>query len=671
MQGVQNELLLLLIRTFGRFRLQWFADVEAKRATRNHDRTINPTIHLRGEWVLAHPTFGGEHGNGNKWGACFSIDSGNAGVEGADLTWFLHIAFRANVYRLPTLKVFDGLRYDCMAMVGHGVDLLHRVEHFRGQPRLIGRTNHQVDRLGKEGDYADIEGGDVVGDINLRTGWNVFAAPHVNIHEEPLVGFHAPNDAVEDSSLHQIQAVTPTQAAAFTLRWKLVHSRRGIELRKGGEVCLDFVRGASFRMMFGLSEMRVILVAIGSSGDVHPMVGVGLEFQRRGHDVTLVTSCHFEPLVRKVGLRCAPLGTEEEYQAVTNNPDLSHPRKGTELVIEYCCTRPTREVYSIVADAHVLGETMVVACGLAFGARIAQEKLGVPLVTTFVQPLTFRSVYDTPVYGWLPMPQGTPHAIKRMVFRAIDVFADRLAAPPANAFRKELGLPPVKRIFNGWWMSPQLIIGLFPDWYGPPQPDWPAHTVLTGFPMYDEAGTTEIPQAAQDFFDQGEAPIVFTPGTAMRFGRSFFEASAQACQILGRRGVLLTRFAEHVPESLPDGVVHFDYLPLGQILSRSAAMVHHGGMGTMAQTLKAGIPHLVMPMVNDQPDNARRLVGLGVAESLKPGAYRGRSVAKKLEHLLTSPSVAEACRDVALKFNGVNPRAEACDAVESLAARVL
>ena len=420
--------------------------------------------------------------------------------------------------------------------------------------------------------------------------------------------------------------------------------------------------------------MHVILVALGSSGDVHPLIGVGLEFQRRGHDVILVTSCHFEPLVRKVGLQCVPLGTEEEYQAVTSNPDLSHPRKGTELVIEYCCTRPTREVYQIIADAYMPGETVVVASGLAFGARIAQEKLGVLLVTTFIQPLTFRSVYDTPVYGWLPMPQATPHAIKRMVFRAIDVFADRLAAPPANAFRGELGLPPVKRIFNDWWMSPQMIIGLFPDWYGSPQQDWPAQTVLTGFPMYDETGTTEIPQVAQDFFDQGDAPIVFTPGSfcsAVRFGRSFFEASAQACQILGRRGVLLTRFPDHIPDSLPDGVVHFDYLPLGQILSRSAAMVYHGGMGTMAQTLKAGIPHLVMPMGFDQHDNARRLAGLGVADSLKPAAYRGRAVARKLEHLLTSPSVVDSCCNVALKFNGINPRAEACDAVESLAARLL
>ena len=91
----------------------------------------------------------------------------------------------------------------------------------------------------------------------------------------------------------------------------------------------------------------------------------------------------------------------------------------------------------------------------------------------------------------------------------------------------------------------------------------------------------------------------------------------------------------------------------------------------MAQALKAGIPHLVMPMGFDQHDNARRLGGLGVAESLKPRAYRDRAVARKLEHLLTSPGVAESCRKVALKFNGVNPRADACDAVESLAARVL
>ncbi len=412
--------------------------------------------------------------------------------------------------------------------------------------------------------------------------------------------------------------------------------------------------------------MHAILIAIGSSGDVHPLIGIGVALRDRGHRVTLVTSSHFEALIQRAGLAFIPLGTVEDYHKVVSNPDLTHPRKGTELVIQECCVRPMRDVYAIIEEQHRPGETVVVSCGLGIGARIAHEKLGVPLITTQVQPMVFRSAYRTPVFGWLPMPQSAPKAIKRLVFRLLDVYADRLIAPTTNEFRAELGLAPVARIFNDWWMSPQLVLGLFPDWFGPVQPDWPPQTRLTGFPLYDESDSKAVPEDVKAFLDQGEAPIVFTPGSAMPSGRAFFEASVEACGLLGRRGILLTRYRDHVPPRLPASVRHFDYVPLGALLPQAAAMIHHGGVGTIAQVLRAGLPHLVMPMVNDQPDNASRLLDLGVAAVLGPKAYRGRAVADSLDRLLSSPKVETQCRSLAAKLATNDARAAACDAIERL-----
>ena len=417
--------------------------------------------------------------------------------------------------------------------------------------------------------------------------------------------------------------------------------------------------------------MQVILVGIGSSGDVHPLIGIGLALRERGHDVTMVASTHFEKQVGDVGLRFIGIGTDEDYHAITSDPALMHPIKGTQKVIEYCCVRPLREVYRIIADAYVPGETLVISGALGFGARIAQEKLGVPLVTTILQPMMFRSVHETARYDWFPFPAWMPRFGKHTIFRAADVYADYLAGPATNAFRKELGLPRAKRFFHAWWMSPQLVLGLFPDWYGPLQPDWPPNTVLTGFPMYDESDAVEIPAEAREFLGDGDPPLVFTPGSAMRFGRRFFEVSAEACRMLGRRGVLLSKFREHIPERLPPGVVHFDYVPLGGMLPKAAAMVHHGGMGTLAQALRAGIPHLVMPMSIDQPDNAQRLAALGVADYLKPKAYRAAVVAEKLDKLLSSSDVAADCRRIARKFDNVDPRTDTCRVIEEFAARVM
>ncbi len=100
-------------------------------------------------------------------------------------------------------------------------------------------------------------------------------------------------------------------------------------------------------------------------------------------------------------------------------------------------------------------------------------------------------------------------------------------------------------------------------------------------------------------------------------------------------------------------------------------MVHHGGMGTLGQVLRAGTPHLVMPMAIDQPDNADRLVRLGVADWLKPRAFRSEAVAAKLDRLLTSPTVATACRNIARRFDRIDIRSETCAVIEDFAASVL
>ena len=106
-----------------------------------------------------------------------------------------------------------------------------------------------------------------------------------------------------------------------------------------------------------------------------------------------------------------------------------------------------------------------------------------------------------------------PAAYPRLRFRVMDMWLDRFFAGPVNAFRGELGFRPVRASFYQWLHSPQLQIGLFPDWFGHPQPDWPAVLRLTGFPLYDECGEESVPKADQEFLDAGPSPLVFTFGT--------------------------------------------------------------------------------------------------------------------------------------------------------------
>ncbi len=123
------------------------------------------------------------------------------------------------------------------------------------------------------------------------------------------------------------------------------------------------------------------------------------------------------------------------------------------------------------------------------------------------------------------------------------------------------------------------------------------------------------------FFLRASRRLVFTPGSANLFGRSFFDAAVGACQQLGRRGILLTRFAEQLPPSLPSGVVHFDFVPLSLLLPRCAAFVNHGGIGSVSQAMAAGIPQLMMPLAHDQIDNAARIARLGVGSFARTAPF--------------------------------------------------
>jgi UDP:flavonoid glycosyltransferase YjiC (YdhE family) len=246
------------------------------------------------------------------------------------------------------------------------------------------------------------------------------------------------------------------------------------------------------------------------------------------------------------------------------------------------------------------------------------------------------------------------------------LFLDPPLSGPINEIRAELDLLPVRRVLHEWRHSPQLVLGLFPPWFAAPQPDWPSCVRLTGFLNYDAADTVEVPAEVKRFLASGPPPVVVTAGSAVRRAHQFFQESTHACRLSGCRALLLTRYPEQVPSMLPPGIRHVDYLPLSRLLHRCAALVHCGGIGTAAAALSAGIPQLVMPLKNDQPENARRLEELGAATVLSPRSYRAPAVARALEQLLQSPTTANRCHTLAGRLDQAGYLEETCRLIEHI-----
>jgi rhamnosyltransferase subunit B len=413
--------------------------------------------------------------------------------------------------------------------------------------------------------------------------------------------------------------------------------------------------------------VQFIISALGSYGDVHPMVGLGMALAARGHDVKIITNPYFEDVVTGAGLKLLPLGTREEYIELTQHPDLWHPIRGPKLVLSYMGGAGVRPLFELAMQSHVPCDTVYCAHTLDLGGRVAAEMRDIPVASVVLAPSTMWTIHDSPRLKGALLGPGVPKWLKRFQFWMSDTMFVLPLMGELNELRRELRLPPVKRLFGRWLHDTDMILCLFPDWFGMLQPDWPSNTRTVGFPLWDAHDEVPDSPEARQFLAAGSPPIAFSPGSANREAHQFFEAAVDACQRLGRRGILLTKYDHQLPANLPGTIRHFGFLPLSRLLPHMAALVHHGGIGTCAQGLAAGVPQLVRPMSFDQFDNSRRLMRLGVSEEISVQRFRGRTAAESLKRLLDSPDVAENCREYAKRCDGPAARTTACEALEQLA----
>jgi rhamnosyltransferase subunit B len=405
---------------------------------------------------------------------------------------------------------------------------------------------------------------------------------------------------------------------------------------------------------------------MGSAGDVHPFIALGAALKARGHRATILTNPIFQALIEAQGIGFLPVGTAEEANAAIANPELWHLRKGFKVIAQVVVPA-IEQIYRLI-DKHADSRTVVAFSSLAFGARVAQEKLGIPSASVHLQPSVIRTLVDQGMMGNVRLSASRPTWFKQGLFRIVDALVlDRRLKAPLNDLRARLGLAPVDRVMHRWMHSPQLVIGFFPEWFAAPQPDWPANTHTVGFPLWDADGEAAPLAEAEEFLNAGSAPIVFTPGSAGSTMQRFFKQSVRAALQLGMRAMLVTNYPEQVPTNLPADIKVFGYLPFSQVLPRAALLVYHGGVGTLAQGIKARVPHLVVPHGYDQFDSGWRIEQLGLGKSIPQNRYRAPRVARAIEDILGDNTSAQRRADYASRIDSADAVARACGLIEGLA----
>lgn len=411
---------------------------------------------------------------------------------------------------------------------------------------------------------------------------------------------------------------------------------------------------------------RIVLTTFGSLGDLHPYLALALGLRARGHRVALATHEYYRSKIEEEGIDFFPVrpnATPEDRELVAFAMDV---KKGPERVLRDIVLPVLRESYEDLSAASRDAD-LLVGHPLTFAAPLVAGVRGIPWASAVLSPIGFFSAYDPPVlppYPWLARLRVLGPRVNRWIMN----FGRRSTLPwtePVRRLREELGLPPGENpIFEGQH-SPDLVLALFSSLLGARQPDWPPQTVAAGHLFYDRhGGPAELPAEVEAFLAAGEPPLVFTLGSAAVLNPgSFFQESAAAAQRLGRRAVLV---GEESQAGLPRSILAVQYVAYSRLFPRAAAIVHQGGIGTVGQALAAGRPMLVVPFSHDQPDNAARLVRLGVARTLGRNRYRASAAAAELQQLLSDPGYTERATQAGEHVRRETGLKTACAAIERL-----
>ncbi len=390
--------------------------------------------------------------------------------------------------------------------------------------------------------------------------------------------------------------------------------------------------------------MRLLLITLGSHGDIHPFFAIAQAMRAAGHEAIVATNPYFQDQANRAGIPFAALSDRVDVAEIMQHPGVMHASKGPRVVLKELTlplvpeffARTTRLIQDIRPDAAIIHP-------IVLGSHWACEKAGVPIITATLAPIGWMRAKDKIVFG-----QWRTHD-PRLYATRFDAWIGRhivrwMLDPPLNRIRADLGLPRLRDILISEFMRPGLNLGLWSSHFRPPAPGDPPGSVITGFPFFDtHHDHHDDDPALERFLSDGDPPIVFAQGTtAVHIRSRFYDCAIQAAAALNRRAVLLVGRSEYRSRlpTLPPTVYAATYAPFSSLLPRACATVHHGGIGSTAQGLRSGRPTVITPLAHDQFDNAARAKRLGVSETLFHSRLSPRALTSALARVLENPGTA-------------------------------
>lgn len=377
-----------------------------------------------------------------------------------------------------------------------------------------------------------------------------------------------------------------------------------------------------------------ILVTHWTGGDVYPFIRFGKLLKKEGYKVTLLTHCVYEEKARAAGLEFVAVDTKDEYESLNrdlamladpigNKEDYHAFHKlyhGKERLlrevdlIEKVCTRE-----SIIIARH----------RSSISGLLAAEKNHLPYASMILAPNYFShmELHDQ-MFG--------------------KSFCDEI-----NQARTILQLKPIRN-WKAWLYSPKQILCGWPKWYAKEDETWPESAVPIGF--LEDCDMTdsfefdhEIRALLQEADQHKKKTVIVTGGSSRMVSKEFYRTAIQACILAGVYAIAVTPYEEYIPEDLPDTIQCLRNVSLRNLMKKVDMVIHHGGMGTINEAIDAAVPQIVMPHLTDGPDNADRLVALGIASKFSPKLWDADRIARSVAEQLD-----DRTRALCMKYKDMN-----------------
>lgn len=408
--------------------------------------------------------------------------------------------------------------------------------------------------------------------------------------------------------------------------------------------------------------MNILLLAYGSRGDVQPMLAFAQGLQAAGYAVTLAAGSNFRTWIEGAGLRYAAFSTDMQalmgsesgklwIETSSRNPikGLGHMRD----MMNQFGARINADMREMSADADVIVSGLP-TFGMA--AAIAEERDIPHLRIMFVPMKPSRD----PRLTILPWWRG-PSFLNRWSSKLSLRFMWNVNAEMVNQMRQQLGLAAWTRgDYLAAWQATPTLYGLSPA-VVPHDPEWSGQNAVTGYWFYDDFGDWQPSDALCEFLAAGSKPVYVGFGSMSSSDPDgTLQTVVTALQRSEQRGIVYSGWADLHSDDLPESIFLLDGAPHHWLFPQMAAVVHHGGAGTTAAALRAGVPATIVAHMADQPYWGRRVVELGVAPTAIPRhKLNTQNLATAITAMVNEPAYSAQAAQLAQKIRAEDGVGEA------------